>query len=57
MGHDHHLHSDRGHLPPPASYWTGFLVALVAGMLLGAVCQLTIIRPTMKQAAAQRGDS
>lgn len=29
------------------SYWAGFAVALVAGMLLGAVCQLTIIRPTM----------
>jgi branched-chain amino acid transport system permease protein len=31
------------------SYWTGFLVALAAGMLLGAVCQLTIIRPTMNK--------
>ena len=29
------------------SYWAGFVVALVAGILLGAVCQLTIIRPTM----------
>ena len=31
------------------SYWAGFLVALVAGILLGAVCQLTIIRPTMNK--------
>lgn len=31
------------------SYWAGFVVALVAGMLLGAVCQLTIIRPTMNK--------
>jgi branched-chain amino acid transport system permease protein len=31
------------------SYWVGFVVALVAGMLLGAVCQLTIIRPTMNK--------
>src|SRR6266700_178819 len=31
------------------SYWTGFVVALVAGVLLGAVCQLTIIRPTMNK--------
>jgi branched-chain amino acid transport system permease protein len=31
------------------SYWAGFVVALVAGILLGAVCQLTIIRPTMNK--------
>ena len=31
------------------SYWAGFVVALVAGMVLGAVCQLTIIRPTMNK--------
>jgi branched-chain amino acid transport system permease protein len=31
------------------SYWVGFVVALVAGALLGAVCQLTIIRPTMNK--------
>jgi branched-chain amino acid transport system permease protein len=31
------------------SYWAGFVVALVAGALLGAVCQLTIIRPTMNK--------
>jgi branched-chain amino acid transport system permease protein len=30
-------------------YWAGFVVALVAGVLLGAVCQLTIIRPTMNK--------
>jgi branched-chain amino acid transport system permease protein len=31
------------------SYWAGFVVALVAGIVLGAVCQLTIIRPTMNK--------
>ena len=31
------------------SYWAGFVVALAAGILLGAVCQLTIIRPTMNK--------
>jgi branched-chain amino acid transport system permease protein len=31
------------------SYWAGFVVALAAGILLGAVCQLTIIRPTMSK--------
>jgi branched-chain amino acid transport system permease protein len=31
------------------SYWAGFVVALVAGILLGAVCQLTIIRQTMNK--------
>jgi len=31
------------------SYWAGFAVALVAGILLGAVCQLTVIRPTMNK--------
>ena len=31
------------------SYWAGFLVALVAGILLGAICQVTIIRPTMNK--------
>ena len=31
------------------SYWAGFVVALAAGTLLGAVCQLTIIRPTMNK--------
>ena len=31
------------------SYWAGFVVALAAGVLLGAICQLTIIRPTMNK--------
>ena len=38
------------------SYWAGFVVALAAGIVLGAACQLTVIRPTIEQAAAQRGD-
>ena len=29
------------------SYWAGFAVALVAGVVLGAAFQLTVIRPTM----------
>jgi branched-chain amino acid transport system permease protein len=32
------------------SYWAGFVVALAAGLVLGAVCQLTVIRPTMNKA-------
>ncbi len=28
------------------SYWAGFVVALVAGLVLGAVCELTVVRPT-----------
>jgi len=31
------------------SYWEGFVVALAAGIVLGAICQLTIIRPTMNK--------
>src|SRR5690348_3268789 len=31
------------------SYWAGFVVGLAAGAVLGAVCQLTIIRPTMNK--------
>lgn len=31
------------------SYWAGFLVALAAGAVLGALCQVTIIRPTMNK--------
>jgi branched-chain amino acid transport system permease protein len=31
------------------SYWAGFAVALAAGVVLGAVCQVTIIRPTMNK--------
>jgi branched-chain amino acid transport system permease protein len=29
------------------SYWTGFAAALAAGLVLGVVCQLTVIRPTI----------
>src|SRR5450755_606013 len=31
------------------SYWAGFAVALVAGVVLGAAFQLTVIRPTMNK--------
>ena len=31
------------------SYWAGFVVALVAGAVLGALCQVTIIRPTLNK--------
>ena len=31
------------------SYWAGFVVALAAGVVLGALCQVTIIRPTMNK--------
>ena len=31
------------------SYWTGFVSALAAGIVLGVVCQLTVIRPTMNK--------
>jgi len=31
------------------SYWAGFVVALATGVVLGAVCQLTIIRPTLNK--------
>jgi len=31
------------------SYWEGFVIALAAGVVLGAICQLTIIRPTMNK--------
>ena len=31
------------------SYWAGFVVALATGIVLGAVCQLTVIRPTMNK--------
>ena len=30
-------------------YWAGFVVALAAGAVLGALCQVTIIRPTMNK--------
>jgi branched-chain amino acid transport system permease protein len=31
------------------SYWTGFVIALAAGLVLGVVCQVTVIRPTMNK--------
>src|SRR6202453_644502 len=31
------------------SYWAGFVVALAAGAVLGAICQVTIIPPTMNK--------
>jgi branched-chain amino acid transport system permease protein len=31
------------------SYWAGFVIALAAGIVLGVVCQVTIIRPTMNK--------
>src|SRR6202453_1886016 len=31
------------------SYWAGFVVALAAGIVLGAAFQLTVIRPTMNK--------
>jgi len=31
------------------NYWTGFVSALAAGVVLGVVCQLTVIRPTMNK--------
>ena len=31
------------------SYWAGFVVALASGLVLGAVCQLTVIRPTISK--------
>ena len=29
------------------SYWAGFVVALVAGLVLGAACEVSVIRPTL----------
>jgi branched-chain amino acid transport system permease protein len=29
------------------SYWAGFVIALAAGLVLGAACELTVIRPTI----------
>jgi branched-chain amino acid transport system permease protein len=29
------------------NYWAGFVVALAAGLVLGAICELTVIRPTL----------
>ena len=28
------------------SYWAGFVIALVAGLVLGAASELTVVRPT-----------
>src|SRR5580658_10600266 len=28
------------------SYWAGFVIALAAGLVLGAVCEVTVVRPT-----------
>src|SRR6202522_784460 len=28
------------------SYWAGFVIALAAGLVLGAACELTVVRPT-----------
>src|ERR1700740_3383918 len=28
------------------SYWAGFVVALAAGLVLGAACEFTVVRPT-----------
>ena len=29
------------------NYWAGFVAALAAGVVLGAICELTIVRPTL----------
>jgi branched-chain amino acid transport system permease protein len=29
------------------NYWAGFVVALLSGIVLGAICELTVIRPTL----------
>src|SRR5579859_7571151 len=31
------------------SYWAGFVVALAAGLVLGAACELTVVRPTLNK--------
>jgi branched-chain amino acid transport system permease protein len=31
------------------NYWAGFVVALAAGLVLGALCELTVIRPTLNR--------
>jgi branched-chain amino acid transport system permease protein len=33
------------------SYWDGFVVALAAGLVLGAACELTVVRPTLNKPA------
>ncbi|MGH3200864.1 MAG: branched-chain amino acid ABC transporter permease, partial [Streptosporangiaceae bacterium] len=29
------------------SYWAGFVIALAVGLILGAACELTVVRPTV----------
>jgi branched-chain amino acid transport system permease protein len=31
------------------SYWAGFVIALAAGLVLGAACELSVIRPTLNK--------
>jgi branched-chain amino acid transport system permease protein len=31
------------------NYWAGFVVALAAGLVLGAICELAVIRPTLSR--------
>ena len=31
------------------SYWAGFVIALAAGLVLGAACELTVVRPTLNK--------
>ncbi len=31
------------------SYWAGFVIALAAGLILGAACELTVVRPTLNK--------
>jgi branched-chain amino acid transport system permease protein len=31
------------------SYWAGFVVALAAGLVLGAACELAVVRPTLNK--------
>jgi branched-chain amino acid transport system permease protein len=31
------------------SYWAGFVIALAAGLVLGAACELTVVRPTLNR--------
>jgi branched-chain amino acid transport system permease protein len=31
------------------SYWAGFVVALAAGLVLGAACELSVVRPTLNK--------
>ena len=31
------------------SYWAGFVIALAAGLVLGAACELSVVRPTLNK--------